>query len=77
MQRGYRPSLDASYEERASILVGVVEEVVGSLIGRDSHQRDALVDRLEPNNLRPVLAVVAEVDPIALAAFSVCAIQSV
>ena len=71
MQRGDRPSLDASYKERAGVFVWVVEKVVRSLIGWNSYQWDTLVDRLKPDDLRPVLAVVAEVDTIALAAFSV------
>ena len=73
VERRDGPSLDARDEQRVDVLVGRVEESLRSLVGWDGHERDALVDRLEPDDFRAERRIGAtDVDAISLSALGVC-----
>ncbi|GJC81881.1 hypothetical protein ColLi_04718 [Colletotrichum liriopes] len=61
MQRSDRPALNAGHEDAISVVLVLLDEVAGRLLGRNGNERHALVGRLEPDNLglllRPVVMV--------------------
>ncbi|GKT84717.1 hypothetical protein Ct61P_02567 [Colletotrichum tofieldiae] len=61
MQRSDRPALNAGHEDAISVVLVLLDEVAGRLLGRNGNERHALVGRFEPDNLglllRPVVMV--------------------
>ena len=54
MQRGDRPSLNASNEYAASIILMLLDKITWSLLGGNSDEGNTFVCRFKPDNLRLV-----------------------
>lgn len=55
MERRDRPSLDACDKDAVGIVLVLLYEISRGLFGWDGDERDALIGRLEPNDLWLVL----------------------